>query len=138
MTARPERSGSGGAGSCNCGGVRYRVNGPMREVVACHCSQCRKQSGHFYAATDCADADFEMVSDATLKWYAASDAAKRGFCGECGSALFWKRNNSDKISIMAGTLDDEGGVKLDRHIFCADKGSYYDIEDGKPQFDQGD
>ncbi len=136
--ARPERYGNGGSGSCYCGGVRYRITGPMRNVVACHCTQCRKQSGHFFAATDCADEDFVLEASDTLKWYAASDEAKRGFCGTCGSALFWKRNGSDKISILAGTLDDEGGVKLERHIFCEDKGDYYEINDGLPAFAQAD
>ncbi len=127
------------SGSCNCGGVKYTVNGPMREIVACHCSQCRKQSGHFYAATNAADSDLTIEDSGTLKWYAASNIAKRGFCGTCGSALFWKPNDGDYTSIMAGTLDgDAGGVKLDRHIFVADKGAYYEINDGLPQFPQAD
>ena len=126
-------------GGCNCGGVTYTVAGPMREVVACHCSQCRKQTGHFYAATNAADADLTVKDSGTLKWYAASDIAKRGFCGECGSALFWKPNGGDYTSILAGTLDgDAGGLKLDRHIFVADKGAYYELNDGLPAFEQGD
>ncbi len=127
------------SGSCNCGGVKYTVDGPMREIVACHCSQCRKQSGHFYAATNAANSDLTIEDSGTLKWYAASDIAKRGFCGTCGSVLFWKPNDGDYTSIMAGTLEgDAGCLKLDRLIFVADKGAYYDIDDGLPQFPQGD
>ncbi|MEM8750616.1 MAG: GFA family protein [Pseudomonadota bacterium] len=125
-------------GSCNCGGVRYKIDGPLRAVVACHCGQCRKQSGHFFAATDAADADLTIEESGSLKWYAASDFAKRGFCSECGSALFWKRNDSDKTSILAGTLDGKTGLRLDRHIFAADKGDYYELNDGLPVFDQDD
>ena len=125
-------------GSCNCGGVAYRVNGPLDRVVACHCTQCRKQSGHFYAATNAADVDLLIEDSGTLTWYAASDMAKRGFCGTCGSALFWKANDSDTTSILAGSLDDDAGLKLAVHIFCADKGTYYEISDGLPQFPQGD
>ena len=91
--ARGERSGTGGHGSCLCGSVKYRVDGPLREVVACHCQQCRKQSGHFYAATDCTDDDLTIEDGGALTWYAASDFAKRGFCKKCGSALFWRRND---------------------------------------------
>ncbi len=126
------------SGSCNCGGVKYTVDGPLRPVIACHCSQCRKQTGHFYAATNAADADMTIEDSGTLKWYAASDVAKRGFCGTCGSALFWKPNGGEYTSILAGSLDEDGGIKLDRHIFCADKGDYYDLNDGLPQFPQGD
>ncbi|MGI9356614.1 MAG: GFA family protein [Rhizobiaceae bacterium] len=136
--ARGERSGTGGRGSCLCGSVRYFVDGPLREVVACHCQQCRKQSGHFYAATDCDDDDLVIEDGGTLSWYAASDFAKRGFCSVCGSALFWRHNDGTETSILAGTLDDDGGIKLTQHIFCADKGDYYEINDGLPQFAQGD
>ena len=125
-------------GSCNCGGVSYTVEGPMREVIACHCTQCRKQSGHYFAATNAADAHLTVHDNGSLKWYAASSIAKRGFCGDCGSALFWKPNGGDYTSILAGTLDGEHDLKLDRHIFCEDKGSYYELDDGLPVFAQGD
>ena len=124
-------------GSCNCGGVKYSVTGPLREVIACHCSQCRKQTGHYFAATMAANSDLTIEDSGTLKWYAASDEAKRGFCSECGSGLFWRRNDTDTTSILAGTLDgDAGGIKMERHIFVADKGAYYDIDDGLPQDEQ--
>ncbi len=123
-------------GSCNCGGVKYEVNGPMRAVTACHCGQCRKQTGHFYAATSVEDGDLNILQGDTLKWYAASDQAKRGFCGECGAGLFWKRNDSSTTSILVGSMDGDTGLRIERHIFVADKGDYYDIEDGLPQFKQ--
>ena len=130
-------AGKPATGSCNCGGVSYTITGPMREVIACHCSQCRKQSGHFYAATSVADTDLSINDKGSLKWYTASDDAGRGFCSTCGSALFWKLNGSENTSILAGTLDgDAGGILLDRHIFVADKGDYYEIKDGLPQHDK--
>ena len=126
-------------GSCNCGGVHFELTGPLRPVVACHCGQCRKQTGHFVAATRAADADIEITESESLKWYAASQEAKRGFCSTCGSALFWKHNGSDHTSVMAGVLDgDAGGIKLDRHIFVADKGDYYEIADDLPLYPQAD
>ena len=124
-------------GSCNCGAVKYSVTGPLREVIACHCGQCRKQTGHYFAATQAANSDLTIEDSSTLKWYAASDEAKRGFCSECGSALFWRRNDADTTSILDGTLDgDAGGIKMQKHIFVADKGVYYDIDDGLPQEQQ--
>ena len=124
-------------GSCNCGAVKYSVTGPLREVIACHCGQCRKQTGHYFAATQAANSDLTIEDSSTLKWYAASDEAKRGFCSECGSALFWRRNDADTTSILDGTLDgDAGGIKMQKHIFVADKGDYYDIDDGLPQEQQ--
>ena len=69
-----------------------------------------------------------------ITWYAASDEAERGFCKICGSSLFWKRHNSDRTSIMAGTFDNPTNLKSGFHIYCADKGDYYEISDGLPQF----
>ncbi len=124
-------------GSCLCGAIKYTINGPLRDVTACHCSQCRKQSGHYYAATSAADADLIIEGGDNLTWYEASDDAKRGFCKTCGSALFWKNNGENKTSILAGSLDGDAGVKLIDHIFVADKGDYYEINDGVPAYPQG-
>ena len=67
-------------GRCNCGGVRFTVTEERGTVLFCHCTVCRRFSGHFWAATrapaDCVVFD----SDETLRWHATSDAAERGFC----------------------------------------------------------
>ena len=73
-----------------------------------------------------------MASD-TLSWFRASDIARRGFCRNCGSFLFWQHNDEETISISMGVLDAPTGLKLARHIFVADKGDYYDITDDLPQ-----
>ena len=90
-------------GSCLCGAVRFKTRGALRGVVYCHCSQCRKQTGHFVAATAAKDADIDIEGMDALTWYGASDVAKRGFCRTCGSLLFWKHSELDSISIMAGS-----------------------------------
>lgn len=124
------------AGGCLCGAVRFRTAGPLRGVVYCHCSQCRRQTGHFYAATNVAEADLEIEGTERLTWYRASDFARRGFCATCGSALFWKRDGAEDISVMAGTFDKPSGLRGEVHIFVADKGDYYDIADDLPQFER--
>lgn len=121
-------------GSCLCGAVRFRTRGALRGVVYCHCTQCRKQSGHFVAATNAKDADIAIEGEQAIKWYQASYAAKRGFCATCGSLLFWKHNDLDSISIMAGSFDRPSGLGDEGHIFVGDKGDYYEICDGLPQF----
>ena len=114
-------------GSCLCGSISYQVTGPVEDITACHCTQCRKQTGHYWASTGCALSDFEMVSEEGLKWYRASDIASRGFCSKCGSTLFWKPNGEERISFSAGTIDEHSGLKLNKHIFTDDKGDYYEI-----------
>lgn len=122
-------------GSCLCGQVRYTVTGPLRPVVACHCRQCRKTSGHFVAATSAPRDMVEVTGEVT--WFHASDTARRGFCGICGSSLFWDGPGKN-LSIHAGTLEAPTGLQLIGHIYCADKGDYYEIADGLPRADGRD
>jgi hypothetical protein len=103
-------------------------------VIYCHCSQCRKQSGHFYAATNVSDDALSIEGADRLTWYAASPHAKRGFCSTCGSALFWKLNGSNETSVMAGAFELPSGLRGEAHIFVGDKADYYDIADGLPQY----
>ncbi len=125
-------------GRCECGSVRYVVRAPLRDVWACHCSQCRRISGHHVAATGAPASAVEFTADTTLKWYQSSPSAERGFCSRCGSNLFWRQlePKSPDISIMAGSLDLPTGLKVIKHIFVADKSDYYEISDGAPQCPQ--
>ena len=125
-------------GSCLCGALRFRVTGPLRPVIGCHCTQCRKQTGHYLAATAALLKDVNMLEDRGLKWYEASGIAKRGFCGECGSTLFWKRHDAGYMAIAAGSIERPSGLSIEAHIFVEDKGDYYDLDDGLPQFPKGD
>lgn len=118
-------------GSCHCGAVRYQVTGPLREVVGCHCTQCRKTSGHYVAATQARKDDLKLTVDGGLKWYVSSPGHRRGFCDTCGSSLFWHEDGSDHISIMAGTLDGPAGLKMDRQIHVHTKGDYYDLPEAE-------
>lgn len=116
-------------GSCLCGAVTYSVTGPMRPVVGCHCTQCRKATGHYVAATS---ASRETVTvTGPLRWYQSSDFARRGFCDTCGSQLFWD-GPGPNLSIMAGSLESPTGLTLQGHIFTQTKGDYYTLDDGLP------
>jgi hypothetical protein len=130
MSAKQYRVREGG---CLCGAVRYAVDGPMRAVVLCHCTQCRRNTGHFMAATAARHRDFRLLAQEQLRWYDSSAAARRGFCGRCGSVLFWQGAGREYISIAAGSLDGTTGLESACHIFVADKGDYYSIDDGLPQ-----
>ena len=123
-------------GSCQCGAVAYEIAAELRPVVACHCTQCRKTSGHFWAATQVATKDLKITNDAGLKWFRASETARRGFCKDCGSSLFWEMDSEPFTSIGAGTLDGVTGLETAKHIFVKDKGDYYDICSHAPQIDK--
>lgn len=121
-------------GGCLCGAVRYDVTGKLSPVWSCHCSQCRKTSGHLYATTDTRTENLLITDNGGLKWFKSSNWAQRGFCQVCGSSLFWRQNKGERTSIMAGTLDGATGLRLAGHIFTADKGDYYEIPAHETQF----
>ncbi|MEJ6391761.1 GFA family protein [Gymnodinialimonas sp. 2305UL16-5] len=124
-------------GRCECGEVRFRIDGPARDsVTICHCSQCRRSSGHVWASTHAPFAALRFDAEAGLTWYASSDFAKRGFCRFCGSSLFYRLNDEDGIGIAAGCLDVPTGFRVGKHIFVKDKGDYYEITDDTPQLER--
>jgi hypothetical protein len=124
------------SGGCLCGAVRYEVNGPLRDVVVCHCSRCLRTHGHAAAYSSCARSDLALVRDAQLRWYEADDRA-RGFCASCGASLFWSAAGRDSISIAAGTLDQPTGLKTVAHIHTRDRADYYEIDGEVERFADG-
>lgn len=116
-------------GGCLCEAVRYTLRGPLRDVVNCHCGQCRRTHGHYGAYTSVTRTQMTLTRTTGLKWYRSSPRVRRGFCGECGGILFWDREDLDTISIAAGTLDTPTGLRTVAHIYTADAGDYYRIDD---------
>ncbi len=122
------------SGGCLCGAVRFTLRGALSAPVACHCVQCRRQSGHFWASGNVAKADLELHDpEAQLRWYQASAKVRRGFCARCGSFLFWEPLARGWTSVAMGAIDGATGLRLQRHIFVAEQGDYYDLGDGLPQ-----
>lgn len=120
-------------GSCLCGATAFEITGDLAPGTLCHCLQCRKQTSHVLAGTHIPKANLRMTRDDDLRWFAASDIARRGFCGACGSVLFWNPNDEDKISVSLGAIDEPHDGRLTKHIFTGHKGGYYDIGDDLPQ-----
>ncbi len=118
-------------GSCLCGAVTFETKGDVRPPVACHCTQCRKTTGHYWAASSVASDDLTVAGD--VRWFRSSDTAERGFCPTCGSTLFWRLDGEGRTSFSAGAIDGPTQMKTKEHIFTADKGDYYDIADDAPQ-----
>lgn len=123
-------------GSCLCGAVRFEVQGALPAPNACHCTKCRKHSGHFEAGTDVPRTAVTIEGAGNLTWYHSSEKVRRGFCSTCGSSLFFDPIHRDWIGIAMGAFDTPTNTKLAMHIFVADKGDYYDIADGLPQNQQ--
>ena len=125
------------SGGCLCGGVRYEVTGKLRNIITCHCEQCRRSSGHFVAATACRREHFNLVRQDSLQWFSAVPGHRRGFCNVCGSSLFFEETGGPRVSIAAGTLDAPQGLRIEAQIFTAEAGDYYALDPQVPSSSEG-
>lgn len=115
------------SGRCLCGAITFVVTGPLRDVLNCHCHRCRRFTGHHMAATNGHVDDVEIADpEALLRWYEVARAAY-GFCGRCGSSLFWRgAGTPDRISISAGTLDPPTGLQTIAAWWTSEASDYHD------------
>ncbi|NKB56240.1 MAG: hypothetical protein GKS00_07885 [Alphaproteobacteria bacterium] len=123
-------------GSCLCGTVRWQMEGPYKRMSHCHCSMCRKaHAAPFATYLTVAPERFEMLSGAdAITEYESSPGFPRHFCSHCGSVVPTPRPSTD-IAVPAGCLDDDPGIRPERHIFAASKPAWDVIADDLPQFD---
>ena len=116
-------------GGCLCGAVRFELEAPLREVIVCHCSLCRR-SGTLAGAYTSVDSDrFRLLVDGGLAWYVDVNDRERGFCRTCGATLFW-RSGPTAISVSAGALDDQAGLRTRAHIFVDSAAPWEDVPSG--------
>lgn len=120
-------------GSCLCGVVTFQVTGVLPSPDGCHCSQCRKHSGHYFTSTDIPRSSLTIFGEEHVKWFRSSEKVRRGFCSNCGSSLFWDPIFKDWTAVAMGAFDTPTQTKMSKHIHVASKGDYYDIQDGLPQ-----
>ena len=121
-------------GGCLCGGVRYRVTGPLRDITTCHCGECRRTHGGAAPYTACPDDQLELLTDLGLAWVESPHSttnAVRGFCANCGSSLFWKAPERDYTAIAAGSVDEPSGLHSVGHIWW-DARADWEVPDGLP------
>jgi len=123
-------------GSCLCGAVTFVSTGPASPVEVCHCTQCRKWTGHFFANIEVPRDGLTIHGENNMTWHRSSEKVRRGFCATCGSTLFFDPIDRDKhqwVGVAMGALDTPTGSKITLHIFTAEKGDYYDIPAGEQQ-----
>lgn len=123
-------------GGCLCGKVRYRITAPLADILVCHCRQCRRMSGHLFAATAAPREGFELTEDAGLAWYQSSEKSRRGFCRVCGSSLFFDHGPDEPMGVSAGSLDEDPQVPIAAQIYVDEAGGYYSLDPGINRYDK--
>ncbi len=136
--AAPSRRDLRATGRCLCGAVTYAVRGPLRDILICHCDDCRRWHGYACAMTATAGSDLEIDDSGALRWYTKPGPVplpQRGLCARCGSSLFWRAPERPTVSIAAGTLDGHTGLRVVAHIFTSHMSDWDVVDDGLPRFE---
>lgn len=88
-------------GGCQCGAVRFRVEGTLGDASLCHCRMCQKAFGNFYAPLVSVGSAKLVWSRGAPKYFQSSSAARRGFCGDCGTPLCYEAPDGAGLAIAA-------------------------------------
>lgn len=114
------------SGGCQCGAVRYEVDGPTLKLVVCHCNECRKQSASAFGVSVFVPCAALRVTRGNPKfWSRPTDSGHVldcAFCPDCGSRLWHQRRGAvDQISVKAGSLDQPVDISQAIHIWTSRK-----------------
>ena len=95
-------------GGCQCGAVRFHVEGALGDASVCHCRMCQKAAGNFYLP-------LVSVRGAKLAWtrgepkrFRSSNHGYRGFCADCGTPLTYEA--PDGVALTIATFDDPAEI----------------------------
>ncbi len=125
-------------GSCLCGGVRFEIDGKVSPISQCHCSLCRKASGAAFNAV-------LITAMRSFRWVAGEDLGetwrrrsgwRHTFCRVCGSTLPGIHSSGKIVQIPVGSLDDDPGTAIARHIFVGSKAAWDEIAGDAARFEE--
>ena len=125
-------------GRCLCSSVQFEIHGPIRNIIYCHCSECRKAQGSAFATNGIADVnEFKIVKgDDQLSSYANSATQTKYFCRNCGSPIMSKNTKRpNQVRVRLGTIESDIKESPEAHIFVSSKANWDSIHDDLPQFD---
>lgn len=125
-------------GKCLCGEVEVKVAGGISDIIHCHCSLCRKNSGTAYATNGFVNASgFEVVKGKErLSSFSFKPGSQRHFCSCCGSPVY-SSNEKDptRYRIRLGILDSEISERPISHNYVSSKASWDDLDADLPRSD---
>lgn len=113
-------------GHCHCGQVELEVKGGFG-VVACHCDDCQKLHGNFFAMIVIEPSQLRIQDDSAVQLYRSSEKVQRAFCRNCGSRLFKKPDDGQKMMISIGLFGPQTGLKIRKQVFTESKPDWYEL-----------
>ena len=111
-------------GTCLCGKTGVELGDHTDEIGVCHCSMCRKWSGGPFLGIEYG-ADIKLIGEEFVKTFSSSEWAERGFCGECGTHLFYRIKANGQVVVPVGLLDTAKKMTMDHQIFVEERPDYY-------------
>jgi len=114
---------SGETGGCQCGAVRFRVEGDLGEASICHCRMCQKATGGFFGPYVSAP-DGVTWTRGARKLFQSSNQVRRGFCGDCGTPLTFEFGGAS-TGLAIGALDRPADVKLSEQLASSARMPYF-------------
>lgn len=125
-------------GSCLCGKIRFDITGDIRNIVYCHCSECRKAQGSAFATNGIVDADRFIITSGrdALTEYQYTPIQSKYFCKHCGSPIMSINSaNPGVVRIRLGTIESDITEKPSAHIFVTSKANWEEITGTLPQYE---
>ena len=122
-------------GKCLCGKIKYRVDGNPVWIGYCHCESCRRATGGAAVTHVGVNLSDITVVNGKIKIFESTSGVRRGFCPDCGSPLTYDSDRYDSyVQIYIGSFDEPERLTPQAHVHCAERISWFDINDQLPRF----
>ncbi|GAA5217373.1 GFA family protein [Corallincola platygyrae] len=109
-------------GQCLCGSIKVTANTQPTHFEACHCNMCRNWGGGPLLAFD---GGTEVSIAGEPKVFDSSEWAERGFCGECGTHLFYRLKQNQQYILPLGLFPELTDIEFEQEIFIDQKPDSY-------------
>ena len=126
-------------GKCLCGAVEIEIAGKVSDIIHCHCSLCRKNSGTAFATNGFIDTSSLSITKGTenLSSFSFKPGRNRHFCKTCGSPVY--SSNADdpsRLRLRLGILDSDITERPISHNFVSSKANWEEIDADLPKYDR--
>ncbi len=124
-------------GGCQCGAIRYEITGDPINHSLCHCTDCRRSAGApMVGWAMMAHDQLAVIGEPAV--FASSEHARRHFCIQCGTGLFYTNaeNLPDMVDVQTGTLDEPENYPAQAHIQTAERLPWMETAHILPAFER--
>ena len=120
------------SGGCQCGAVRYHIDGEVESPHLCHCRMCQKAAGNYFMPLAFIPGEGLKMTRGEPSWFQSSGPVRRGFCSNCGTPLFFDTISSNGVAVTLGSLDDPAAIVPATNDGVEARVPFHAILDGLP------